>query len=140
MYDDPFFYVCIFLSLVILGVSLHTIYETKTNKMKYQDGIVLKNGLIPATKEETALYFEKEEEKRQLESLPKHDRLSRFLHNLFKFFIPDHKKAIERRIKATFPKATDVKVNQVSNEELERLMIKAGIKLPKTPKPNKRKI
>ena len=138
MYDDPFFYVCIFLSLVILGISLHTIYETKTKKMSMTGNY--NKELKQKSIYEDALYFEKEEENRQLESLPKHDRLSRFLHNLFKFFIPDHKKAIERRIKATFPKATDVKVNQVSNEELERLMIKAGIKLPKTPKPNKRKI
>ena len=72
--------------------------------MKYQDGIVLKNGLIPATKEEVALYFEQEEIKRQLKSLPKHDRLSRFLHSLFKLFIPDHKKAIERRISLLKPK------------------------------------
>lgn len=77
---------------------------------------------------EDALYFEKEEENRQLESLPKHDRLSSFLHNLFKFFIPDHKKAIERRISLVKPKPNVRPGSQ-----------RPSIK-PYPPKPNKRKI
>lgn len=102
MYDDPFFYVCIFLSLVILGISLHTIYETKTKKMSMTGNY--NKELKQKSIYEDALYFEKEEENRQLESLPKHDRLSRFLHNLFKFFIPDHKKAFEIRMSLVKPK------------------------------------
>ena len=69
------------------------------------------------TKKELQLYFEKCEENRLLESLPKHDRLSRFLHNLFKFFIPDYKKAIERRIKVAFPEAKNIKVKMQSSKE-----------------------
>jgi hypothetical protein len=107
MYDDYFFYVCVILSLTILGVSLHTIYETKTRKMSSTGSY--NKGLKQKSIYEDALYFEQGEINRQLESLPNHGWFAKFMHKLFNSFVPDHKERIEKSLKKVSKSKPDVK-------------------------------
>jgi len=111
----------------MLAACLYNYMKLKQKIMKYYDGVILKNGITPATKEESVLYLEQQETKARLKRLPKHDRVSRFFHKLFKFIIPDHKKSIEDKIvKDKFAKTLKERM------ELNKDLVFMGISPPLT--------